>query len=196
VLDEVSTGLWYLETRLIDAGAAAREALTHGFFLADETPPPPKATAAAPTPVAPVETYENPLLRSGLAFAGANKLASGNDDGILTALEASGLDLEGTRLVVLSACETGVGKVTNGEGVYGLRRALVIAGAESLVMSLWQVDDEATRDLMAGYYGHLKQGRGKSSALRDIQLEMQKKQSYAHPYYWASFLPAGDNAPL
>ena len=168
---------------------------THGFFLADEPAPASKAAGAPGAPPA-VETYENPLLRSGLAFAGANKLESGDDDGILTALEASGLDLEGTRLVVLSACETGVGKVTNGEGVYGLRRALVIAGAESLVMSLWQVDDQATKDLMAGYYGHLKQGRGKSSALRDIQLEMQKQPAYAHPYYWASFLPAGDNAPL
>ncbi len=164
---------------------------THGFFLPDEPPPKGAAGANAP-PVA----YENPLLRSGLAFAGANKLQSGNDDGILTALEASGLDLEGTRLVVLSACETGVGKVTNGEGVYGLRRALVIAGAQSLVMSLWQVDDAATKDLMSGYYTHLKAGRGKSSALRDIQLEMLKKDAYAHPFYWASFLPAGDNSPL
>lgn len=163
---------------------------THGFFLTDEKPPAAKGAAAAP------DSYENPLLRSGLAFAGANKLSSGDDDGILTALEASGLDLEGTRLVVLSACETGVGKVTNGEGVYGLRRALVIAGAESLVMSLWQVDDQATKDLMTGYYGHLKAGRGKSSALRDIQLEMIKKDAYTHPYFWASFLPAGDNSPL
>jgi CHAT domain-containing protein len=80
--------------------------------------------------------------------------------------------------------------------VYGLRRALVIAGAQSLVMSLWQVDDAATKDLMSGYYTHLKAGRGKSSALRDIQLEMLKKDGYAHPFYWASFLPAGDNSPL
>lgn len=163
---------------------------THGFFLPDE--PPPKTGASAPPPA----TYENPLLRSGLAFAGANKLSSGTDDGILTAMEATGLDLWGTKLVVLSACETGAGKVTNGDGVYGLRRALVIAGAESLVMSLWQVDDVATKELMSGYYKRLKAGKPRSSALRDIQLEIQGRAEYAHPFYWAAFLPAGDNTPI
>jgi CHAT domain-containing protein len=98
--------------------------------------------------------------------------------------------------VVLSACETGVGKVTNGEGVYGLRRALVIAGAESLVMTLWQVDDLATRDLMAGYYARLQAGKGRSSALRDTQLAIAAQGKYAHPYFWASFLAAGADAPL
>ncbi|HEU0031801.1 MAG TPA: CHAT domain-containing protein [Kofleriaceae bacterium] len=184
---------------------------THGFFLPDEPPPQetsdasrsgPGAPAAPGTPGAPgqqpaaSETYENPLLRSGLALAGANKLSSGDEDGILTAMEASGLDLWGTKLVVLSACETGIGKVTNGEGVYGLRRALVIAGAESLVMTLWQVDDLATRDLMAGYYKKLGAGKARSTALRDVQLEILARDKYAHPYYWASFLPAGDNSPL
>ena len=155
---------------------------THGFFLADED----SGDGA----------LENPLLRSGLALAGANKLASGTEDGVLTALEASSLDLWGTRLVVLSACETGVGKVSNGEGVYGLRRALVIAGAESLVMTLWQVDDLATRDLMTGYYQKLQSGAGRSAALRAIQLEIQSQPKYAHPYFWASFVPAGDSRPL
>jgi CHAT domain-containing protein len=165
---------------------------THGFFLDDEP-----ATAADPSgSPAMAESHENPLLRSGLAFAGANKLSSGDDDGILTAMEASGLDLWGTKLVVLSACETGAGKVTNGEGVYGLRRALVIAGAESLVMTLWQVDDQATKDLMIGYYKRLVAGKGRSAALRDIQLEISARTKYAHPYYWASFLPAGDSSPI
>jgi CHAT domain-containing protein len=152
---------------------------THGFFLADTD-----------------ATVENPLLRSGLVFAGANALASGTDDGVVTALEASTLDLRGTRLVVMSACETGVGKIVNGDGVYGLRRALVIAGAESLVMSLWQVDDTATRDLMAGYYKKLKAGGGRSSALRDVQRELRARPEYGHPYYWASFVAAGDSGPL
>src|SRR6185436_2063564 len=88
---------------------------------------------------------DNPLLRSGLGLAGANLLRGGNDDGILTALEVSGLNLWGTKLVVLSACDTGVGEVRSGEGVYGLRRALILAGAETLVMSLWPVSDQGTR---------------------------------------------------
>jgi len=152
---------------------------THGFFLADAD-----------------ASVENPLLRSGLVFAGANGRSSNNDDGVVTALEASGLDLRGTQLVVMSACETGVGKLTNGEGVYGLRRALVIAGAESLVMSMWQVDDAATKDLMAGYYKKLQDGLGRSEALRAIQRDLAAKPKYAHPYYWASFIAAGDSSPL
>ncbi len=181
---------------------------THGFFLDDE--PPPKARGAAAAPAAPAalvgafgaqpqvvqQGAENPLLRSGLALAGANKLQSGNEDGILTSMEASGLDLWGTKLVVLSACDTGNGKVTNGEGVYGLRRALVIAGAESLVMSLWQVDDLATRDLMAGYYRRLEAGEARSNALRDVQREIAARPKYAHPYYWAAFVAEGDNSPI
>ncbi|HEY5950396.1 MAG TPA: CHAT domain-containing protein, partial [Kofleriaceae bacterium] len=172
---------------------------THGFFLPDAPPPPEadKMQAQAPTSSsAASEAYENPLLRSGLALAGANKLSSGTDDGVLTALEASGLDLWGTKLVVLSACETGVGKVSNGEGVYGLRRSLVIAGAESLVMTLWQVDDFATKDLMAGYYKKLAAGKPRSAALREIQLELAAQEKYAHPFYWASFLPAGALTPI
>jgi CHAT domain-containing protein len=139
---------------------------------------------------------ENPLLRSGLALAGANKLTSGTEDGILTALEAAGLDLWGTKLVVLSACETGVGKIAQGEGVYGLRRALVIAGAESMLMSLWQVDDDATRDLMTGYYRRLERGSGRSEALRLSQLRMLRSDKYKHPFYWASFIPSGQWKPM
>jgi CHAT domain-containing protein len=95
---------------------------------------------------------ENPLLRSWLTLAGFNRRASGNDDGVLTAMEVAGMNLWGTKLVALSACETGVGEVKNGEGVYGLRRALVLAGSETQVMSLWRVSDKGTSELMIEYY--------------------------------------------
>ena len=128
---------------------------THGFFQPNNTPQAPP---------------ENPLLCSGLALAGANAGESRGEDGILTALEASNLDLWGTSLVTLSACDTGIGAVRNGEGVYGLRRAFFLAGAETLVMSLWPVSDLVTRDMMTGYYSGLKDGLGRGAALRRIQL--------------------------
>lgn len=152
---------------------------THGFFLQDTD-----------------ARNDNPLLRSGLALSGANLRTSGNDDGILTALEASGLNLWGTKLVVLSACDTGVGEVRNGEGVYGLRRSFVLAGAESLVMSLWPISDYTTRQLMTHYYQNLKQGMGRGEALRQVQLEMLKKNANLHPFYWANFIQAGDWASI
>ncbi|HEX6622327.1 MAG TPA: CHAT domain-containing protein, partial [Pyrinomonadaceae bacterium] len=193
---------------------------THGFFLADQSRNAgedargiklKKENAAVPT-------GENLLLRSGLALAGANaRRSDGGEDGILTALEAAGLDLWGTKLVVLSACETGLGDVKNGDGVYGLRRALVLAGSESQVMSLWQVSDEATRDLMVAYYKRLQAGEGRTEALRQVQLEMIKGRSAAardhtrglsgasmgaaatdrsHPFYWASFIQSGEWQPM
>jgi CHAT domain-containing protein len=136
------------------------------------------------------------LLRSGLALTGANLRRSGEDDGILTAMEASGLNLWGTKLVVLSACDTGVGEIKNGEGVYGLRRALVLAGSETQVMSLWPVSDEGTRDLMIEYYKALKAGQGRSEALRQVQLKMLSSKNHNHPYYWASFIQSGEWANL
>jgi tetratricopeptide (TPR) repeat protein len=146
--------------------------------------------------VAPGVRVENPLLRSGLALAGANARRSGEDDGILTALEASGLNLWGTKLVVLSACDTGVGAVKNGEGVYGLRRALVLAGAETQMMSLWPVSDEGTRDLMLAYYKALQAGQGRAEALRQVQLTMLASPDQRHPFYWASFIQSGEWASL
>jgi CHAT domain-containing protein/tetratricopeptide (TPR) repeat protein len=207
------------------SGPAILHVATHGFFLPDQPQAPePGARGlglAADGDVPALQRAvlsENPLLRSGIALAGANRLQGGDgEDGILTALEASALDLWGTKLVVLSACETGVGQAENGEGVYGLRRALVLAGSESQVMSLWQVSDEATRDLMVGYYKRLQAGEGRTEALRLAQLEMLKgdgqagggpqrglgdqlggaaKAGRSHPYFWAAFIQSGDWRPM
>jgi len=183
---------------------------THGFFLKDiEQVAAPDYTnpfssranigveygsgKSSPTKIA---NLENPLLRSGLALAGINLRQSGTEDGVLTALETAGLNLSGTKLVVLSACETGVGDIANGEGVYGLRRALVMAGAESQLFSLWKVDDTGTKDLMVKYYQRLLNNEGRSQALRQTQLEMLRSQNYQHPYYWAAFIPSGDWRPM
>jgi len=140
---------------------------------------------------------KDPLIRSGLVLAGANQGKSGDDDGVLTAMEAAYLDLMGTKLVVLSACDTGVGEVKNGEGVRGLRRALVLAGSESQVMSLWPVSDKTTKDFMIKYYTALEGGEGRSEGLRQVQLRflhgLKEKQ---HPFYWAAFIQSGEWANL
>jgi CHAT domain-containing protein len=172
---------------------------THGFFLeAQHTDPAmvQRRTFVIGSDVERLPRGENPLLRSGLALAGANQLHSGDEDGILTALEVSGLDLVGTELTVLSACETGLGQVHNGEGVYGLRRALVLAGVQSQVVSLWRVSDTATRDLMVDFYKWLTKGAGRSQALREAQLAMMRDPARTHPYYWAAFVTIGNADPL
>ncbi|HEY3132262.1 MAG TPA: CHAT domain-containing tetratricopeptide repeat protein [Acidobacteriota bacterium] len=172
---------------------------THGFFLQNAAGDPALAASTSvggTRAVNPGIRVENPLLRSGLALAGANVNKTSSDDGILTALEASGLNLWGTKLVTLSACDTGLGEVKNGEGVYGLRRALVLAGAETLVMSLWPVSDYVTREMMVAYYKGLKQGQGRGEALRQVQLNMSKRKNRQHPFYWASFIQSGEWANL
>lgn len=174
---------------------------THGFFLEDggTLAPSGYSLTAARGTAGTSAGIQNPLLRSGLALAGANLrggVAGGDDDGVLTALEASGLNLWGTKLVVLSACDTGLGEVRNGEGVYGLRRAFALAGAESLVMSLWPVSDYSTRKLMASYYRNLKQGMGRGESLRQVQLDLLKRNPQLHPFYWASFIQSGEWANL
>ena len=120
----------------------------------------------------------------------------GGDDGYLTAAELATADLLGTRLVVLSACDTGVGETSHGQGVYGLRRALVLAGSESQVLSLWKVEDEVTRELMTAYYKRLLAGEGRSAALRAARLELYHDERTRAPFYWAAFVPSGDWRPL
>lgn len=176
---------------------------THGFFLTDlpESAKPSRGVSLMGVADKPVRNHqpavhEDPLLRSGLALANANRLQSGDEDGLLTALEVTGLDLWGTRLVVLSACETGVGEIQNGQGVFGLRRALVIAGSETQVMSLWKVDDDGTKDLMVDYYQRLLKSEGRSEAMRQAQLAMLHGPHRHHPFYWASFIVSGDWKPM
>ncbi len=173
---------------------------THGFFLSDqEQNLNPSLKSAFRQQNSKVLQLENPLLRSGLALANVNnrnKVPAGSDDGVLTALEVAGLDLPGTQLVVLSACDTGKGDIKVGEGVYGLRRALVIAGSQTQVLSLWKVSDPGTKELMTKYYQKLKAGKGRHEALRQAQLELLNDPNYQHPYFWASFVPSGNWTPL
>jgi CHAT domain-containing protein/tetratricopeptide (TPR) repeat protein len=165
---------------------------THGFFLPERRADPGGKLRGVGA--------ENPLLRSGLAFAGANTWLAGGKtpawagDGLLTAEEVTGLDLLGTELVVLSACETGLGEVRAGEGVFGLRRAFQLAGAQTVVMSLWKVPDEPTRELMAGFYRRLLEGLPRAEALRQAQLEL--KTRYPDPRTWGAFICQGNPGPL
>jgi CHAT domain-containing protein/Tfp pilus assembly protein PilF len=163
---------------------------THGFFLDTSA-----AKAAGGGKEADAATA-NPLLRSGLAFSGANLYPADGAMGTLTALEASTLNLWGTKLVTLSACDTGLGEVKNGEGVYGLRRAFFLAGAESMVMSLWPVSDYTTRNMMTAYYRGLRGGAGRAGGLRAVQLATMHSKGREHPYYWAGFIIAGEWANL
>ena len=143
---------------------------------------------------------ENPMLRSGLALAGANtwlnkgELPPEAEDGILTAEDVSGLDLSNTSLAVLSACDTGMGDIKTGEGVFGLRRAFALAGAKTLVMSLWSVPDLATQELMVDFYQRILAGTAKADALRESQLALRNK--YPHPKDWGAFICQGDPGVL
>ncbi len=168
---------------------------THGFFLQPQ--PSPAGNQRSLDGVATLPwTLENPLLRSGIVLAGVNQRRSGEDDGVLTALEVSGMNLRHTDLVVLSACETGLGDIAAGDGVYGLRRALTLAGAATQVSSLWKVDDRATQELMVTFYNYLQQGQSRGGALRRVQLEFLNTPGRDNTYYWSAFIPIGDWRPL
>lgn len=171
---------------------------SHGFFLkANETLTKrllkQQRGSGAQTP----PPGDNPLLRAGLAFAGINANApylgsiNTQNDGILTALEVLGLNLSGTKLVVLSACETGLGEIHEGEGIYGLRRAFQEAGVAEIVSSLWEVSDSGTQALMTGFYDKVLAGMPPRDALRQVQLELIDSVEWGYPYVWASFMMVG-----
>jgi CHAT domain-containing protein len=149
---------------------------THGFFIADST-------------------QKSPMLHSGILLSGvanyyhaAHKLDT--DDGILTAYEAQNMNLDNTELVVLSACETGLGDIRHGEGVYGLQRAFKVAGAKSILMSLWKVDDKVTQELMTTFYQYYMQTSNKRQAFHQAQAQIRAK--YPNPFYWGAFVMVGE----
>jgi CHAT domain-containing protein len=179
---------------------------THGFFLegncrpaaeqSDKQSESDQTQKAELTPT----TRENPLLLSGLALAGANHRESSGqegEDGILTAEEVAALDLSGVDWVILSACDTGVGIIRAGEGVLGLRRAFQIAGAQTLITSLWAVGDESTRKWMRYLYEKrfLKEQNTAESvhqASLEVLQERRRENKSTHPFYWAGFIASGD----
>lgn len=155
---------------------------THGFTLPD-------VSKQAGNTGAPFKTSDNPLLRCGLVMAGGNKgwqgkAGSDEDDGILTGLEISSVQLPNTQLAVLSACETGLGKIEGSEGVFGLQRAFKLAGVNYVMASLWQVPDKETAEFMQNFYAQWLGGKTIRQAFLNTQQTMRKK--YA-PYYWAGF---------
>jgi CHAT domain-containing protein/tetratricopeptide (TPR) repeat protein len=179
---------------------------SHGFFEPDQEIPPQDQQRAVVASNELVQRFqgEDPLLRSGIVLAGANNPGlDPNDDGLLTAQEAAGLQLDGTELVVLSACSTAQGDLRTGEGVFGLQRAFTVAGARSTLLSLWKVDDAATAEFMVRFYQRLKAGEGRADALAAVQAEFRNGsvqgpdgEDWSTPYYWAAWQLTGDWRPI
>jgi CHAT domain-containing protein/tetratricopeptide (TPR) repeat protein len=184
---------------------------THGFFLKDievgrrndRSPARGLTVTAGATQNGSVQkiNIENPLLQSGFVLAGANytltSTESENFDGVVTAEKILGLKLLGTEMVVLSACNTGIGEVKTGEGVFGLRRAFTQAGAKSLVMSMWSVPDTETRELMVAFYENILAGNmNRCQALRQAALAelavVEKRYAFPHPLFWGAFVFMGE----
>ena len=159
---------------------------THGYFLPEPTGIMPEYDRANIFALSP-----NPLIRSGIILAGANTAWSGapvtgdREDGVVTAYEISQMDLSGTDLVVLSACETALGDIRGTEGVFGLQRGFKMAGVKKMIVSLWQVPDKETAELMTSFYAYWLNGMTVSGAFSKAQSDMRKKYS---PYYWAAFV--------
>lgn len=161
---------------------------SHGAFLQDEEMEPETIESSDPLAEHPIDVT-SALRRAVVVLAGANRGNDSSDDGYLSALEVSMMDLQQTRLVTLSACETNRGKIRTGEGVYGMRRALAVAGARTSLLSLWKVDDGATSELMGMFYTHLASGDEPHAALEAAQEQFRshKDVNLRHPFWWAGF---------
>lgn len=177
-------------------GHATIHLATHGYFLGSSCLP---DIPGQSNRLEAIIARENPLLLSGLLLAGANQVSSyesstSAEDGVLTAFEVSSMDLSGTKLVVLSACESGLGEVKEGEGVYGLRRAFQVAGASTVVSALWPVSDEITSDMMGELF--TKSDENLAQRIRNLQLkkiqELRNENKSDHPFNWGAFIALGD----
>lgn len=164
---------------------------THGFYMTESQAEKNRFYTSNPFSNTYISNEVSPLKRSGLLLAGGNKawrgepVPTGVEDGVLTAEEIATVDLRNCDVVVLSACETGLGEITD-EGVYGLQRAFKNAGVNTIIMSLWEVDDEATSFMMQSFYRNLLKGMGKNDAFEAAQKDVKKK--YTDPRYWAAFI--------
>lgn len=179
------------EEHIKDTRASIIHIATHGFFLEDVS-----TESGTVFGIEVSKAQESALHRSGLMLSGAQKTILGKDvdhsssnNGILTAYETMNLDLDKTDLIVLSACETGLGDVKVGEGVYGLQRAFQIAGAKSIIMSLWKVSDEATEALMTSFYKELAKTKNHRTAFLNAQKKLRAR--FDAPYYWGAFIMIG-----
>lgn len=175
------------ERRLLEVSAPRILHLaTHGFFLTDLA----LVQSDNPSKSENTKAVDNPMLRSGIVLSSVNtSLKSGLGSGIITAEKALALNIQGTDLVVLSACNTGVGAIERGEGVFGLKRAFLIAGSKSMMMSLWSVSSRETQEFMVTFYELLASGKGKASALRETKLKMMHQ--YDNPFFWGAFILVG-----
>ena len=176
---------------------------THGFFLSDQEfrphpgplPSDGRGWPAGRGRASAGDQWENPLVRCGIALAGANHagqlMNALAEDGLLTGLEASLLNLQGTELVILSACDSGTGEVKIGEGVMSLQRAFRIAGAQTVLASHWKVSDKATSQLMTEFIRRWRSGEPRAKAWREAQLSLLHAKDFASPYFWAAFTLTG-----